>query len=727
MMVKKIKRTIVMKKESMMNNSMTAWIIIFLCLLAIPGRAQEYKNTDKRIIVQFHLSSLSQFLQQYESDSPYLFPPEPSCISRIVEDDIIDRLKKKFIPEDMDAINKLKELVLFSYEHISESDIKKICELLNKSPLVEYAEPDSKIKGTYIPTDTLYEHQWDMARIGMEQVWEHTHGSREVIVAVLDTGVDYTHPDLFENLVPGYDFCNGDDDPYDDAYDSYHGTHVAGIIASRGNNKQGIAGIAWDVKIMPLKILNEDVEGDASIAAAAITHAVAEGADIINMSWGQYTQNTALQEAIQLAWDMNKVIFITSAGNGGIDREGDDIDRIPFYPACYDMDNIITVAATGDVDSEEELASFSNYGMMHVDLAAPGTNVISTIGQNRYQTKSGTSMAAPHVAGTAALIKSVYPDLTPGEIIDAIMWGVDPLPALAGKVKTGGRLNVYNALLAIEGSLPLETPVPEDPPLPTPAPVTDLLLKYQCMESLETTTNIKLSINITSRDTKNIDLADVTLRYYYTKEGISDEEVIIDYASIDIAAITAATQDGYIEIGFTPDAGILRDTDSFQFHVRMYKLDFTNYDQSNDYSFDPQMSEFHYYKKIPLYVKSERVWGYEPENPAPSPTPTIPPQTTPEVSPSPTPVSTDPPGDTPSPSPAGEPTPISTPVVNKGDVNNNGIIDVVDALLVAQYYVGLDPIAFVEAAADVDCNERIDIIDALIICQYYVGLISEFC
>lgn len=665
-----------------MKRSITGWILVFICLVS--ASAQVYKKNRTRIIVQFHLSSFSQYI----SSSIDSISPQPVLISQIVRDEIIDKLKKRFNQHYTNTVNKLKDLVLFHYENLPELEMNRVLSELNSDPLVEYAEPDYKIRAMHKPSDTHYMRQWNMVRIGMEQVWDYSRGSQDVIVAVLDTGVDYTHPDLFQSLIPGYDFCNGDDDPYDDAYDSYHGTHVAGIIASRGNNNQGIAGVAWNVKVMPLKILDQDEEGRLSVAIEAIKHAVAEGAHIINMSWGKEEKSQTLKNAIQCAWAANQVIFVAGAGNGGDDLKGDDNDDSPFYPASYDLDYIISVASTDDSESDEKLSIFSNYGANSVDLAAPGTRIYSTKGQNKYQSESGTSMAAPHVSGAAAIIKSVYPDLQSSEIISAIINKAEPLVSLKGKVKSGGRLNVYNALVSFNRPLPTNTPESETPPLPTPEPITDLLLMYQCGEALIITSNIKVNIRIMSRDTKEIALSDVTLKYYYTKDGDSTEKVVIDRASIRKSDIIATPEDGYIHIGFTEDAGILEEYNSVDLHLRFYKNDYTNYDQSDDYSFDPMVNN-DYYRKITMYVDEDKIWGYEPGSLLPTPEP--------------------------------------TPVILPGDVNNSRSIDIIDALLVAQYYVGLDPQPFCPSAADVNCDMVVDIIDALLISQYYIGLITRIC
>jgi len=274
----------------------------------------------------------------------------------------------------------------------------------------------------------------DDADIDAPAAWDVTTGSPDVTVAVVDSGVDRTHPDLFANLVPGYDYAYDDADPTD--YYG-HGTHVAGIIAARGNNGVGITGVAWQTSIMPVQALDADGAGTTTEVAEAYAFAARSGARIVNASLGGATFSQTEYDAIRQA---SNVLFVVAAGNAG---KSDDSTATAQYPCAYDLPNIVCVAAT---DNEDHLSSWSNFGPINVDLAAPGDDIYSTLRCGGYGFMRGTSMAAPEVSGAAALLLADNPELTPEEVRTRLIANVDPLVGLAGKVGSGGRLNVARAL-----------------------------------------------------------------------------------------------------------------------------------------------------------------------------------------------------------------------------------------------------------------------------------------
>jgi subtilisin family serine protease len=255
------------------------------------------------------------------------------------------------------------------------------------NPGVEYAEPNYLVKATVIPNDARFTEQWGLRNTGQRvngvtgttgadikapEAWDITHGSSGFIVAVIDTGVDGNHPDLTGNLMAGHDFVDDDSEP-DDL--SGHGTHIAGIIGASGNNAIGVAGINWAVKIMPLKVLDNNGEGTIADVIEAIDYAAAHNARVVNMSFSGPDFSQSLYNSIKSYPD---ILFVAAAGNGGDDQAGDnnDISLFAEYPASFDLSNILSVAAT---DQNDNLAPFSNYGSISVDVAAPGMNILSTI------------------------------------------------------------------------------------------------------------------------------------------------------------------------------------------------------------------------------------------------------------------------------------------------------------------------------------------------------------
>ncbi|MDX8551871.1 S8 family serine peptidase, partial [Methanospirillum purgamenti] len=270
------------------------------------------------------------------------------------------------------------------------------------------------------------------ADIDAPEAWAVTKGSTSVIVGVVDSGVDYNHPDLKANVIGGYNAITGTTNPMDD---NGHGTHCAGTIGAVGNNGIGVVGVNWNVKIMPLKFLDEDGYGYTSDAIEAFGWGYSRGVRIFSNSWGGYGTDTALQDAISQYSD---ALFICAAGN-----DGSNTDVYPQSPSALPNANIIAVAAT---DHRDNLASFSNYGASTVDVAAPGVSIYSTYPGSSYAYMDGTSMATPHVAGVAALVKAVNSGYTVAQVKQAILSGVDVKSGLSGKCVTGGRVNAGNLL-----------------------------------------------------------------------------------------------------------------------------------------------------------------------------------------------------------------------------------------------------------------------------------------
>lgn len=273
----------------------------------------------------------------------------------------------------------------------------------------------------------------------MPTAWEETKGSKDVKVAVIDSGIDYQHEDLSENVDAslGYDFFDEDSDPMDTLG---HGTHVAGIIGSQTNNEVGVAGVNWDVTMVPIRVFGSSGIADVSVMIEAINYATQKGFPIINFSVGSLGYSSAEEEAIK----NYPGLFVAAAGNYGADTTNQ-----PFYPASLDIPNIISV---GNSDGRVRFSS-SNYSKTGVDLFAPGTLVYSTVPGSGYLYKSGTSMATPHVTGSAALALSLNPDLSADELKKLILNSVDSFYELSDLCVTGGRLNTSNVVRPLTGKI----------------------------------------------------------------------------------------------------------------------------------------------------------------------------------------------------------------------------------------------------------------------------------
>lgn len=304
------------------------------------------------------------------------------------------------------------------------------------------------------------------ADIDAPEAWDITTGSSSIVVGVIDTGIDYTHPDLAANLwtnpgeiagngidddgngfvddVHGYDFFNEDADPMDD---HSHGTHCAGTIGAVGNNGQGVVGVAWNVKLMALKFMGSGGSGYTSDAVRAVNYATmmrntyGVNVRVLSNSWGSGSYSYSLESAIT-ASNTAGILFVAAAGNDTTDN-----DTTPHYPSNYNLANVIAVAAT---DRNDALAGYSNWGDTTVHLGAPGSSIYSTMPGGGYGYKSGTSMATPHVAGAAVLAWAYNANLTVAQVKAAILNSVDALSSLSGKTITGGRLNVHAMLQSLD-------------------------------------------------------------------------------------------------------------------------------------------------------------------------------------------------------------------------------------------------------------------------------------
>ncbi|RLC36131.1 hypothetical protein DRH27_05690 [Candidatus Falkowbacteria bacterium] len=362
----------------------------------------------------------------------------------------------------------------------------------NNKAEVEYTEPNYLYRAAVIPSDTYYKNQWYLDKIEAPQAWDIARESPEIIIAVIDSGVQINHPDLAGNIwqnskeiagnsmdddkngfiddINGWDFVNNTSDPGPKFSPGFtqdgilHGTIVAGVAAGYGNNGIGISGVAWQAKIMPLKVLDDKGEGNTLNVIKAIDYAILNKADIINLSFVGEGFSRSLEDAIRRAY-IAGIIIIAAAGNDQGDGEGNDMDKIPMYPACHDgnpgENMVIGVAASDPLDQK---AIFSSYGFNCVDIVAPGQSIFSTsvyspvnntddISFSKYYEGywSGTSMAAPIVSGAVALIETINPRLSQSEIINVLFNNTDDInrlnPDYLGRLGAG-RINVYKSVKA---------------------------------------------------------------------------------------------------------------------------------------------------------------------------------------------------------------------------------------------------------------------------------------
>jgi len=405
----------------------------------------------------------------------YRAAPMPIEAGRGARADILAARNQVFIAEATRISREVPVTLIATYPTVGiqrmqiagGESVQAIMVKLDADAAVELVEPNYKV---YLfqekaisdvpaaePNDLTWPVLWGLKSIQGPVAWSRTTGSDQVIVAVMDSGLDYTHRDLAANTwrnlqeepngkdddgngivddLHGISLCKGEPagDPRDDLG---HGTHVAGTIAAVGNNRHDVAGVAWRAKLMGVKFLCRDGSGTTADAIRGIEYALAKGAHIINMSWGGPGRSRALEETIKEAGRQG-VLIVAAAGNEGL-----DMDQYPQYPAGFQEANVLAVAAT---DSSDRMAPFSNWGKQLVHLAAPGVSILSTVPGNKLTFYNGTSMAAPYAAGCAALLKAQNSSLRGPELKEALLSAGDPVAGLDGRVSSGRRLNCGNAV-----------------------------------------------------------------------------------------------------------------------------------------------------------------------------------------------------------------------------------------------------------------------------------------
>ncbi len=479
-----------MNREKFFRN-----LVIAIALVLVAGLAGQLRRMERspRTRSSIHIGKMKQRLAAHDE-----------MRTRAVSRGVLVRFRSGITAAQIEALTEeLNDRVEDRYEAVSGLtaiyDFDGIgaeavaAQYQSLGDLVEYAEPDARI---YIdppsagsialersggagrlgrllstqPNDPMFAEQWGLANTGQREghaggdiaalkAWERTKGNEELVVAVLDSGVEYTHEDLAANIwvrpatVPkykdaelgviddryGYNAEANNGDPMDD---NGHGTHCAGIVGAVGDNGVGIAGVNWQVKIMPLKFMGRGGFGTTKNAIEAINYVIERKkagvpVRIISASWGSTLYSRALEDVIRKAGDAG-ILFVAAAGNARANT-----DRSPHYPASYKLPNVVSVAA---LDRRDQLASFSNFGARTVHVAAPGAEIVSTWLAGSYFEASGTSMATPAVAGVAALVLAVNPHLTMEELRARLIESADPLDSLSGKVVSGGRLNAAHAV-----------------------------------------------------------------------------------------------------------------------------------------------------------------------------------------------------------------------------------------------------------------------------------------
>lgn len=407
--------------------------------------------------------------------------PKTGQMREVVKGEILVKFKEGTTPAKKIAVHKgvkgimgtptisIPSLGIESVKISTQVSLLQAIEEFKKNPEVEFAEPNGIVRAAGIPNDPMYPFQWGLHKTEAAKAWDITTGNRDVVVAVIDTGINYKHQDFGGGIGPnfrvvgGYDFVNKDDDPTDD---DGHGTHVAGIIGALTNDTTGMVGLNWDVKLLAVKVLNAQGSGTDEWVAQGIDFARQNGANIINLSLGSPTPSETVRTAVNRALASNITIVAASGNDACNYLDGEFCKTKVFtapvgYPAAFPG-----VIAVGASDLNDKLAVFSNSGK-ELALVAPGVDVFSSV-LSGYAKYSGTSMAASHVAGVAALILSVRPGLSPSGVRAFLTGFTDDLDVPGFDTLTGhGRLNAFRSVQAAQRGFAEEV-LAQSVPFPNP-------------------------------------------------------------------------------------------------------------------------------------------------------------------------------------------------------------------------------------------------------------------
>jgi thermitase len=346
---------------------------------------------------------------------------------------------------------------------------------LSKNPNIIYAEPDYIVKSELTPNDPMYKDQWSHQYVYTPAAWDTTTGSEGNIIAILDSGLELTHPDILGRTIPGYDFINKDDDPSDDRG---HGTRVTGLALATGNNAQGVVGVDWQSRIMPVKVLDSNGTGTWFGVGQGIVWAVDNGAKVINMSFSAYSANYALMDAVKYA-SSKSVVMVAASGNDGND--------VKNYPAA--LPEVMAVGSS----YKDRLSAFSSYGE-HLSVSAPGESVYTTTLGGLYARIAGTSAASPHVAGLASLVWAANPNLSAVQVREIIESTARDLGDPGFDIYFGhGHINAEAAVKKAQGTGGETSPPP--PPADTTAPTTSIT-----SPTAGTTVAGAVSVNVDAKD-----------------------------------------------------------------------------------------------------------------------------------------------------------------------------------------------------------------------------------
>lgn len=372
---------------------------------------EEFKQlTADKQLERLDSLAINQTIEQNLNNSPFIstITHSPKARSHFIQDEVIVKFKDHLGESDIEKISEatnswlVKKLDTTYIFKSKDKHVSVMGSYFSNRDDVLYVEPNF-IYMQNQPNDMFYQdYQWNLPMIRTVEGWNISTGSEKVLIAVIDSGVDLDHPDLAHRLTEGYNAVDKDSPPNDD---NGHGTHVAGIIASETNNREGVAGITWHNKIIPVKVIGTEGYGTSFDVADGVRWAADHGADIINMSLGNYQHSDVMKEAVNYAYKKG-VVIIAATGNDNTDQ--------PSFPAAYP--EVLSVSA---INGQRSRAEFSNYGA-YVDVVAPGVSIPSTYPGQQYAALSGTSMAAPHVAALAGLIISLNPDMSNKEIIQVI-------------------------------------------------------------------------------------------------------------------------------------------------------------------------------------------------------------------------------------------------------------------------------------------------------------------